>query len=121
MLCSPSRADAVTPGPDARLYFTEPFTEQMTMKDLLLSIGGESIGDANDRPGNIHYLQSQNGNLYSSPFFQGDPQDSSEFEALRKDVPSEVRWCSEALSMLSVLYTLSQHRHFLFQTELPML
>lgn len=45
----------------------------------------------------VHYLQSQNGNVYSTHFFQDNDADSlSEFEPLRRDVPSEVQWCSEA-------------------------
>ena len=31
-----SRADAITKGPDDRLYFTEPYVEQMTMADFVL-------------------------------------------------------------------------------------
>lgn len=46
----------------------------------------------------IHYLQSQNGNLYSNRYFDlGPKNDPSEFESLRSDVPSEILWCSEAL------------------------
>lgn len=51
------------------------------------------------------YLQSQNGNLYSAPYFQSSDCDLStanqacEFEALRSDVPSEVTWCSEAFGV----------------------
>lgn len=115
---SPSRADAVTRGPDGKLYFVEPFTEQMTMKDLLSSIGGECLTDGNT---NIHYLQSQNGNLYSSQFFEGDPQESSEFEALRGDVPGEVRWCSEALGMSVFSVYIVPTFQVYFQAELPML
>jgi len=45
----------------------------------------------------IHYLQSQNGNVYSNRFFQNGPlEDSSEFASLRPDIPPEVSWCSEA-------------------------
>lgn len=48
--------------------------------------------------GEVHYLQSQNGNLYTARYYDsaGD-SDPSEFEPLRGDVPSEVPWCSEAL------------------------
>ena len=48
----------------------------------------------------IHYLQSQNGNLYTSRYFEfGADDDPSEFKSLREDVPSEIYWCSEALGM----------------------
>ena len=45
----------------------------------------------------IHYLQSQNGNIYTNLYFNSKEEDSSEFESLRKDIPSEIPWCSEAL------------------------
>lgn len=49
-----------------------------------------------DPSSDIHYLQSQNGNLYSSEYFtSGDSP--SEFDPLRDDVQSDVPWCSEAL------------------------
>jgi jumonji domain-containing protein 7 len=44
----------------------------------------------------IHYLQSQNGNLYSSDYFT-DGNSPSEYDHLREDVPNEVLWCTEAL------------------------
>ncbi|KAJ7179130.1 Clavaminate synthase-like protein [Mycena filopes] len=83
------RADAVTRGPDGRFYFVEPHVEQMTVSDFLSKLSCE------DDDLNVYYLQSQNGNVYSSRFFQGTP-DPSEFEALRADIPSEISWCSEA-------------------------
>ena len=42
----------------------------------------------------MHYLQSQNGNLYSSVENQ-----SSQFEPLLEDVPKDIPWASEALGM----------------------
>ncbi|PPQ94017.1 hypothetical protein CVT25_009865, partial [Psilocybe cyanescens] len=47
----------------------------------------------------VHYLQSQNGNLFSSNSFDSDEKDSSvsEFAPLLPDVPKEIPWCSEAL------------------------
>ena len=49
----------------------------------------------------IHYLQSQNGNMFTSHYFELNADDDpSEFEPLREDVPSEVHWCSEALGMM---------------------
>lgn len=55
----------------------------------------------------IHYLQSQNGNLYSTKYFNDTPcqePESSEFEALRVDVPSEISWCSEAFGMVHLFH-----------------
>lgn len=43
--------------------------------------------------GGVYYLQSQNGNMFSSD--EGDSP--SEFDALRSDIVSEIDWCSEAL------------------------
>lgn len=51
----------------------------------------------------IHYLQSQNGNLYSSAYFEAEGSDpsgpltASEFEPLRPYVPPDIDWCSEAM------------------------
>lgn len=49
----------------------------------------------------IHYLQSQNGNVYSSyDSFGSLDRDAvtkaTEFGALKRDVPADVAWCSEA-------------------------
>jgi len=84
------RADAVTRSPDGKLYFVEPHIERMKMSELLSKLSRET--DDSD----IYYLQSQNGNVYSSRFFGGTP-DPSEFEPLRPDIPSEIPWCSEGL------------------------
>lgn len=54
------------------------------------------VDHAIDASSDIYYLQSQNGNLYSSDYFS-DGESPSEYESLREDVPSEVPWCSEAL------------------------
>ncbi|PFH52730.1 hypothetical protein AMATHDRAFT_73863 [Amanita thiersii Skay4041] len=86
------RADAITEGPDNKLYFVEPFVDHMTMEELLSRLA------TNSNQSEICYLQSQNGNLYSSTYFGGQAErDPSEFEPLRKDVPPEIPWCSEAL------------------------
>ncbi|KAJ7638816.1 cupin-like domain-containing protein [Roridomyces roridus] len=77
------RADSVTQAPDGELYFLEPHVEKMKMADFLAKLS--------DDDSNIHYLQSQNGNIYSSQ------SDASEFQALRCDIPSEIKWCSGAL------------------------
>ncbi|KAL1747466.1 cupin-like domain-containing protein [Schizophyllum fasciatum] len=46
--------------------------------------------------GDVLYLQSQNGNVYTNRTFEGE-EDPSEFEALRADIPKDVPWCTEAL------------------------
>ncbi|KAJ7682797.1 cupin-like domain-containing protein [Mycena polygramma] len=83
------RADAVTRAPDGKLYFVEPHVEKMKMSELLSKLAGET------EESDIYYLQSQNGNVYSNRFFEGNP-DPSEFQALRADIPSEIPWCTEA-------------------------
>ncbi|TFL06008.1 Clavaminate synthase-like protein [Pterulicium gracile] len=82
------RADSITRGSDGKLYFTEPCTEQITMSELLGSLNDEANQE-------VMYLQSQNGNLYTNDFFTTGTS-STEFEPLRKNVPSEVSWCSRA-------------------------
>lgn len=48
----------------------------------------------------MHYLQSQNGNLFTNRYFDlTEEEDPSEFEPLREHIPSEVPWCSDALGM----------------------
>ncbi|KAI0921861.1 hypothetical protein AcW1_004276 [Taiwanofungus camphoratus] len=94
------RADAVMDGPDGRKYFVEPHVQKMTMSNFLANLSTDCcIGDeVAGRMKEIHYLQSQNGNLYSNRYFDlGPKNDPSEFESLRSDVPSEILWCSEAL------------------------
>ncbi|KAH9850763.1 Clavaminate synthase-like protein [Lenzites betulinus] len=91
------RADAVTSGPDGRLYVVEPHTEQMNVDSFLETLSSASHEDT-DKRSEIHYLQSQNGNLFTNRYFDlagGD--DPSEFEPLREYIPSEVPWCSDAL------------------------
>ncbi|KAF9075806.1 Clavaminate synthase-like protein [Rhodocollybia butyracea] len=88
------RADAVTRGPDGKLYFVEPAVEKITMESLLANLSAEAMPDLSDA--GTYYLQSQNGNVYSTRFFEGQ-DDPSEFEALRLYIPSEVKWCTEAL------------------------
>ncbi|KAJ3785453.1 cupin-like domain-containing protein [Lentinula aff. detonsa] len=90
------RADAVTLGPDGKLYFAEPAMERMTIESLLENLSDDMNSDDNGVSLKTYYLQSQNGNVYSSRFFQG-LDDPSEFEPLRQDIPSEVKWCTEAL------------------------
>ncbi|KAF7976269.1 hypothetical protein HWV62_7156 [Athelia sp. TMB] len=99
------RADAVTPGPGGMLYFVEPHTEHMTMELFLKKLAdGKKDGSSSSSPDGFKetaYLQSQNGNIYSAPYFQNrnslsETPDTCEFEQLRPDVPSEVSWCSDA-------------------------
>ena len=46
----------------------------------------------------VHYLQSQNGNLFTNRYYDMSGEDDpSEFEPLREYVPSEIPWCSDAL------------------------
>ncbi|KAJ7276405.1 cupin-like domain-containing protein [Mycena haematopus] len=81
------RADAVSRAADGKLYFVEPYVEKMKMSEFLSKLSPETDDS------NIYYLQSQNGNIYSSGFFEGT-SDSSEFELLRPDIPTEISWCS---------------------------
>ncbi|KAJ7591015.1 Clavaminate synthase-like protein [Mycena floridula] len=83
-------ADAVTEGPDRRKFFVEPYIQSMTMVELLKALREDSTDKS------CYYLQSQNGNVYSSQFFTEGSDDTSEFEALRSDIPPEIPWCSEA-------------------------
>ncbi|KAI0314457.1 Clavaminate synthase-like protein [Amylostereum chailletii] len=88
-------ADAVTRGPDDQLYFVEPFVQHMTMSALLAELKGTRGSSANAR--DVHYLQSQNGNLFSSAYFDSSEGAQPELAPLRSDVPPEISWCSEAL------------------------
>ncbi|KZT74411.1 Clavaminate synthase-like protein [Daedalea quercina L-15889] len=91
------RADAITRGPDGRLYFAEPHIDKMTMGTFLDKITS-CRAEARSADNEVYYLQSQNGNMYTGRYFEltSDP-DPSEFEPLREDIPSEITWCSEAL------------------------
>ncbi|THH33695.1 hypothetical protein EUX98_g611 [Antrodiella citrinella] len=82
------RADAVTGGLDGLEYFAEPHTEQITMENFLSKISS----GARDAHPEICYLQSQNGNVFSS-----DGSQESEFEAFKSQIPEDLPWCSEAL------------------------
>ncbi|KII95182.1 hypothetical protein PLICRDRAFT_34019 [Plicaturopsis crispa FD-325 SS-3] len=89
------RADAVTRAPDGKLYFVEPHVQEMPLDDFMATLTGDSGTSSSLHE--THYLQSQNGNLYSALSFGGDPEyDGSEFEPLRSDVPREVPSCSKA-------------------------
>ncbi|KAH9943270.1 Clavaminate synthase-like protein [Epithele typhae] len=91
------RADAVTRGPDGRLYFAEPHTELMPTRTFLDALSSEWNPPEGALDG-IHYLQSQNGNIFTSRYFaMSGEEDPSEFEPLREHVPSEIPWCSDAL------------------------
>lgn len=54
-------------------------------------------------PADVHYLQSQNGNLFSAEYFTGGPNETSEFKSLRRDIPSSIPWCTEALGKRTCL------------------
>ncbi|KAF8517797.1 Clavaminate synthase-like protein [Gautieria morchelliformis] len=76
-------ADALVSGPDGETYFAEPHVETMSIKLFLYRLADERSTDE------AFYLQSQNGNVY--------PTEPSEFELLRKDLPADISWASEAL------------------------
>ncbi|KAG1866618.1 cupin-like domain-containing protein [Suillus subalutaceus] len=87
------QADAIATGPGGKFFFVEPFVEKVSMVKFLEQLNAEQDGD--NLPAS--YLQSQNGNIYSSRFFESPNDDSSEFCALRDDVPSNIPWVTEAL------------------------
>ncbi|KAI0375825.1 Clavaminate synthase-like protein [Pilatotrama ljubarskyi] len=92
------RADAVTSGPDRKLYFAEPHTQRMSMGSFLDTLSSADGSRDLFTDGEVHYLQSQNGNLFTNCYFDlCGQEDPSEFEPLREYVPSEVPWCSDAL------------------------
>lgn len=62
----------------------------------MIMIGGNAVPE---ELGDVYYLQSQNGNLYTS---QGDDV-PSELDALLADVPKEVPWASKALGKFCFL------------------
>jgi len=84
------RADAVTKGVDGLEYFAEPHTEQITMANFLSKLSPDCR--SHGKHSEICYLQSQNGNVYSS-----DGSQESEFETFKSDIPEDLSWCSEAL------------------------
>ncbi|CCM02488.1 uncharacterized protein FIBRA_04589 [Fibroporia radiculosa] len=92
------RADAIASGRDGRLYFAEPHIDKMTMRTFLAALSADPSKNTSSGCGEVYYLQSQNGNLFTASYFDlsGD-QDPSEFEPLREDVLSEIPWCSDAL------------------------
>ncbi|KAG6821275.1 hypothetical protein H0H93_002385 [Arthromyces matolae] len=103
-------ADAVTRGPDDKLYFAEPLLQKMTMGEFLTNISAgkedemiyspaadENV-DSTSSGRNIYYLQSQNGNLFTSEDFSGHGiQSCSEFEPLRPDIPNDIEFCTGGL------------------------
>ncbi|RDX53908.1 Clavaminate synthase-like protein [Lentinus brumalis] len=92
------RADAVTRGPDNKIYFAEPYTDKMTMQSFLDTLSSGEQDSRAGTGGEVHYLQSQNGNMFSATYYDmSGNEDPSEFEPLRDFVPSEIPWCSEAL------------------------
>ncbi|PCH41201.1 Clavaminate synthase-like protein [Wolfiporia cocos MD-104 SS10] len=92
------RADAITVGRDGRQYFAEPHVEKMTMRAFLDKITAELCGMNAEDNGEVLYLQSQNGNLYTAQYFDLSAEaETSEYGPLREDVPCENLWCSDAL------------------------
>ncbi|KAK0230743.1 cupin-like domain-containing protein [Armillaria fumosa] len=90
-------ADAITVGPDGASYFVEPHVELMSMRDLLSKLDGDITGSV--ETSEAYYLQSQNGNVYSATYFSDNTaNDFSEFDVLRRDIPNDVPWCSEAFN-----------------------
>ncbi|KAJ3479826.1 hypothetical protein NLI96_g8785 [Meripilus lineatus] len=88
------RADAITKGTDGRLYFVEPLTSPMTMKQFLATLA--SGGTSASADPEVHYLQSQNGNLFCST-----SSEDSEFESFLGDIPKDLPWCTEVLGRQS--------------------
>ncbi|KAI0347535.1 Clavaminate synthase-like protein [Trametopsis cervina] len=82
------RADAITQGPDGRLYFAEPLAEHMTMAEFLAKL---SAGE-NAHNSEVLYLQSQDGNLFSA-----SREVPSEFDAILSDVSKDLPFCTAAL------------------------
>ncbi|KAJ1308769.1 hypothetical protein OPQ81_004459 [Rhizoctonia solani] len=90
------RADALHTLPNGIRYFVEPYTEQMTMQDLLQAIKRSE----QDISSEVYYLQSQNGNMYNAADFEPGPYRAPNSELcpeLLSDVPREIPWASEAL------------------------
>ncbi|KAF8559104.1 Clavaminate synthase-like protein [Imleria badia] len=90
------RADAVTRAPDGKLYFAEPFIDSMTLRGLFKKLRSGDSDSLVSHDQQVHYLQSQDGNLYSGKFFSNG-EDASEFAVLRADVPPEVNFVRDAL------------------------
>ncbi|THG95801.1 hypothetical protein EW026_g5908 [Hermanssonia centrifuga] len=92
------RADAITRGPDERLYFAEPHVEHMSMTEFLVRLS--SGHDSQSTDSEVVYLQSQDGNLFSST-----PDVESEFRALSSDVPKDLPFITEALDPYENIYS----------------
>ncbi|KDQ64509.1 hypothetical protein JAAARDRAFT_145309 [Jaapia argillacea MUCL 33604] len=91
------RADAIAADEQGKLYFVEPHVQQMTMAELLSKLSSSWVRPS-EASGEAFYLQSQNGNMYTGNELEpGNEACPSEFEPLRKDVPSEIDWCCEAM------------------------
>ena len=67
----------------------------------------DSPGTEDTHSKEVHYLQSQNGNLFTNSYYDMSGEDDpSEFEPLREYVPSEIPWCSDALGTFWRSYTI---------------
>ncbi|KDQ20743.1 hypothetical protein BOTBODRAFT_317485 [Botryobasidium botryosum FD-172 SS1] len=114
------RADALVSGTDAKTYFVEPYSQQMAAREFFAALSSvrtvsiEEIPSSHlqesalqsSRQGQLHtgevcYLQSQNGNLYSGQSTGGSTAEAldepSEFMPLRGDVPKHIEWATDAL------------------------
>ncbi|KAG9111571.1 hypothetical protein FRC07_008034 [Ceratobasidium sp. 392] len=87
------QADALCTLPDGTRCFAEPHTTHLSMVELLDAINKSE----QDPSSEVYYLQSQNGNMYSSADFEPGTENTSELLPLLGDVPREVSWASEAL------------------------
>ncbi|KAG8713501.1 hypothetical protein FRC09_018638 [Ceratobasidium sp. 395] len=104
------RADALCTLPNGTQCFAEPHTEHLTMSELLNAI----VKSERDPSSEVYYLQSQNGNMYTSADFEDDVvEGTSELLPLLGDVPKEVPWASEALDPYENIYTVIRGaKHF---------
>jgi len=64
------------------------------MKQLLNNLLPSRVN--NLQTSEVHYLQSQNGNVYSST---PGTDEECEFAPLRKDIPKDVSWATEAFGL----------------------
>ncbi|CDO73735.1 hypothetical protein BN946_scf185015.g63 [Trametes cinnabarina] len=103
------RADAVTRGADNKLYFAEPMTQKMSMTALLETLSSDGSAatlepqHADEKSGEVHYLQSQNGNLFSSRYYElSGEEDPSEFEPLREKPDAVNLWIGDEKSVTSI-------------------
>ncbi|KAG9112044.1 hypothetical protein FRC07_007998 [Ceratobasidium sp. 392] len=110
------QADALCTLSDGTQCFAEPHTTHLSMAELLDAINKSE----QDPSSEVYYLQSQNGNMYSSADFEPGTENTSELLPLLSDVPKEISWASEALDPYENIYTVvrgSKHFTLLPPTE----